>query len=155
MYLKGILSQLIDLDNGQTNFDLRLIALDLSTHKLLFSDVLDPQHLIVTTKIIFYMKQRNVSAIYLVFEASPRLAFKNRDVLYFSHVTRPGIPFFDRCSTLVVLTAFRLHGLTDRLLAAQHNYNFAIDTVCILFYFITNYLPCKRQFNAQIATSKQ
>jgi hypothetical protein len=56
MYIKGILSQLIDLDNGQTNFDLRLIALDLSTHKLLFSDVLDPQHLIVTTKIIFYMK---------------------------------------------------------------------------------------------------
>jgi len=39
MYIKGILSQLIDLDNGQTNFDLRLIALDLSTHKLLFSDV--------------------------------------------------------------------------------------------------------------------
>ena len=56
LLIKGILSQLIDLDNGQTNFDLRLIALDLSTHKLLFSDVLDPQHLIVTTKIIFYMK---------------------------------------------------------------------------------------------------
>ena len=37
--IKGIISQLIDLDNGQTNFDLRLIALDLSTHKLLFSDV--------------------------------------------------------------------------------------------------------------------
>ena len=69
----------------------------------------------------------------MVFEASPRLALKNRYVLYFSYVTRPGIPFFDRCSTLVVLTAFRLHGLTDRLLAAQHNYNFAIDTVCILF----------------------
>ena len=44
MVLKGILSQLIDLDNGQTNFDLRVIAFDLSTHKLLFSDVLDPQH---------------------------------------------------------------------------------------------------------------
>ena len=54
--IKGIISQLIDLDNGQTNFDLRLIALDLSTHKLLFSDVLDPQHLIITKKIIFYMK---------------------------------------------------------------------------------------------------
>ena len=38
--LKGIISQLIDLDNGQTNFDLRLITLDLSTQKLLFTDVL-------------------------------------------------------------------------------------------------------------------
>ena len=51
-----IISQLIDLDNGQTNFDLRLIPLDLSTHKLLFSDVLDPQHSIVKKIIIFYMK---------------------------------------------------------------------------------------------------
>ena len=54
--LKGIISQLIDLDNGQTNFDLRLIALDVSTYKLLFSDVLDPQQSIVTKIIIFYMK---------------------------------------------------------------------------------------------------
>ena len=45
--LKGILSHLIDLYNGQTNFDLRLIAFDLSTPKLLFTDVLSPQYSIV------------------------------------------------------------------------------------------------------------
>ena len=49
MYLKGI-SQLIDLDNGQTNFDPRLITLDLPTQKLLFTDVLDHQHSLVTKK---------------------------------------------------------------------------------------------------------
>ena len=70
---KCIISQLIDLDNGQTNFDLRLIALDLSTHKLLFSDVLDPQHLILTKKnhILYEIAAR--AAIYLVFEASTEI----------------------------------------------------------------------------------
>ena len=122
-----------DLENGQTKFDLRLIALDLSTHKLLFSDVLDPQHLIITKEnhILYEIAAR--AAIYLIFEANLRLPFKNRDVLYFSHVTRPGIPLPSRSSTAVILTAFRLHGLMIRLLAAQHNYNFAINTVRILF----------------------
>ena len=41
---------------GQMNFDLRLITLDLSTQKLLFSDVLIPQHSIVIKQIIFYIK---------------------------------------------------------------------------------------------------
>ena len=72
-FIKGIISRLIDLDNGQTNFDLRLIVLDLSTHKLLFSDVLDPQHLIVTKIIFFFYEIRERSAIYLVFEASTEI----------------------------------------------------------------------------------
>ncbi len=40
MEFKGIISQLIDLYNGQTNFDLSLITHDLFTQKLLFTDAL-------------------------------------------------------------------------------------------------------------------
>ena len=58
--LKGIISQLIDLYNGQTNFDLRLITLDLSTQKLLFTDVLSPQYSIVINILMFYMNIGNV-----------------------------------------------------------------------------------------------
>jgi hypothetical protein len=60
VYIKGIISQLIDLYNGQTNFDLRLITLDLSTQKLLFTDVLSPQYSIVIKILIFYMNKGNV-----------------------------------------------------------------------------------------------
>jgi hypothetical protein len=59
-YIKGILSQLIGLYNGQTNFDLRLITLDLSSQKLLFTDVLSPHYSIVIKLLIFYMNKGNV-----------------------------------------------------------------------------------------------
>jgi hypothetical protein len=65
-YVRGILSQLIDLYNGQTNFDLRLIiTLDLSTQKLLFTDVLSPQYSIVIKILMFYMNIGNVPLIIL------------------------------------------------------------------------------------------
>ena len=54
--IKGIISQLIDLYNGQTNLDLRLITLDLSTQTLLFTDVLIPQDSIVIKQITCYIK---------------------------------------------------------------------------------------------------
>ena len=43
----GLISKLIGLYNGQTNFDLRLITSELSTQKLLFIDVLSSQYSIV------------------------------------------------------------------------------------------------------------
>ena len=51
---------LIDLYNGQTNFDLRLITLELSTQTLLFIDVLSPHYLIVIKILICYMNKGNV-----------------------------------------------------------------------------------------------
>ena len=50
---------LIDLYNGQTNFDLRLITLELSTQTS-FIDVLSPHYLIVIKILIFYMNKGNV-----------------------------------------------------------------------------------------------
>ena len=54
--VKGIISRLIDLYNGHTHFDLRLITHDLFTQKCLFTDVLIPQHSIVIKQMIFYVK---------------------------------------------------------------------------------------------------
>ena len=52
--IKSILSTLIDLYNGYTNFELRLITHGLFTQNYLFTDVLIPQHSIVIKQIIFY-----------------------------------------------------------------------------------------------------
>ena len=56
------------------NFDLRLITLDLSTQKLLFTDVLSPQYSIVIKILMFYMNIGNVPLFilslmhYLIYE---------------------------------------------------------------------------------------
>ena len=73
-WFKGIISQLIGLYNGQTNFDLRLIILDLSIQKLLFTDVLRPpnyQNSYQNINVLYEYRER--SAIYLVFDASTEL----------------------------------------------------------------------------------
>ncbi len=51
--------------HGQTNFYLRLLTLDLSTQRLLFTDTLIPQHSIVKKKFMFYMNYGHVTIMFL------------------------------------------------------------------------------------------
>ena len=62
---KGIQSRLCLHVHGQTNSYLRLLTLDLSTQKLLFTDTLIPQQSIVTKKIIFYMNYGHLNIMFL------------------------------------------------------------------------------------------
>jgi len=57
---KGVILQLIGLYNGQTNFDLRLIPLDLSTFQKVFTLIIYVLVNYLTTKTLFATKSMSV-----------------------------------------------------------------------------------------------